>query len=58
MDEFKKMLAGEQYDPSDNNLSLMRARTRKLIDKFNHSFFEEEESRLKLLNWWMDLAVI
>lgn len=49
MDEFKKMLAGEQYDPSDNNLSLMRARTRKLIDKFNHSSFEEEESRLQLL---------
>lgn len=49
MDEFKKMLAGEQYDPSDNNLSLMRARARKLIDKFNHSTFEEEESRLKLL---------
>ncbi|WP_440878778.1 sugar O-acetyltransferase [Vibrio natriegens] len=49
MNEFQKMLAGELYNPSDNNLSLMRARARKLIDKFNHSTFEEEESRLKLL---------
>ncbi|EGQ7684334.1 sugar O-acetyltransferase [Vibrio parahaemolyticus] len=49
MNEFQKMLSGELYNPSDNNLSLMRARARKLIDKFNHSSFEEEESRLKLL---------
>ncbi|CAH0526360.1 Maltose O-acetyltransferase [Allocatenococcus thiocycli] len=49
MSEFQKMLSGELYNPSDNNLSLMRARARKLIDKFNHSSFEEEESRLKLL---------
>ena len=50
MDEFQKMLAGELYNPSDNNLSLLRSRARKLLYTFNHSAFEEQENRLNILS--------
>ncbi len=49
MEEFKKMIAGEPYDPSDEHLSDLRHRARQLLYQFNHTSYEERESAKALM---------
>lgn len=50
MPEKEKMLAGKIYDPSDEYLSLQRAKAHKLCKKYNDTLEEEAETRTALLD--------
>lgn len=49
MNELDKMLAGEVYDPSDHNLSQIRANVREVTAKYNATNRDQKAEREKLL---------
>lgn len=49
MNELNKMLSGEWYDPSDEQLSSMRSRARELLYQYNHVAGENEVTKRELL---------
>ena len=49
MTEKEKMLAGELYDPSDEELSRLRTRARKLARKYNLTDEDETDRRRGIL---------
>ena len=49
MSEFKKMISGEIYDPSDDTLSQMRANARDITAKYNETNREQKVERDELL---------
>lgn len=49
MSELKKMISGEIYDPSDENLSQMRANARKLTAQYNMTTQDEKGKRNDIL---------
>lgn len=50
MREYDKMIKGEIYDPSDEELTKMRARVRKLTREYNLTDEDEQERRQELLH--------
>ena len=48
--EKEKMLAGELYDPSDEELSALRAKAHRLSKEYNNTLEEEEELRGNILD--------
>ena len=49
MSEMKKMIAGELYDPSDEELTRLRIMARKLARRYNQTDEDEPEKQLELL---------
>ena len=49
MDEFQKMLSGELYNPADKKLSQLNAEANRLLDKFNHSLYDDQSERQTIL---------
>lgn len=49
MTEREKMLAGEIYDPGDEELKRLRTKAHKLCKAYNDLFEDEEEERAKVL---------
>lgn len=47
--EKQKMLAGELYDPSDPELMILRARSRKKMEVFNSTVHEHKNHRKELI---------
>lgn len=50
MREYDKMVAGELYDPSDEELVAMRTRVRKLFKEYNDTTEDDAERRQELLH--------
>lgn len=50
MDEFQKMLAGELYDPSDKKLKQLNTKANRLLDRFNHSRYDDQSERQTILH--------
>lgn len=50
MREYDKMIAGELYNPSDEELVAMRTRVRKLFKRYNDTSEDEQEERQALLH--------
>ena len=50
MREYDKMVAGELYDPSDEELVAMRTRVRKLSKEYNDTTEDDAERRQELLH--------
>jgi Acetyltransferase (isoleucine patch superfamily) len=49
MDEFQKMKTGEPYNPADTKLVELRIQAKRLLDKFNHSLYDDKEKRQHIL---------
>lgn len=49
MTEREKMLAGELYDPSDEELTSLRIKARRLARRYNQTDEDEPEKQLELL---------
>lgn len=49
MTEREKMLAGMMYDPSDDELTALRVRARRLFQRFNVTGIDEREERVIIL---------
>lgn len=49
MTEKKKMLSGKLYDPTDKELSELRAKAHRLSKMYNDTFEDEEEKRSSIL---------
>ncbi|EPB6719290.1 sugar O-acetyltransferase [Vibrio fluvialis] len=49
MNEFKKMVTGEIYDPADTELKAMRASARKKLDRFNRSQSDEQALQERII---------
>lgn len=50
MSEKEKMLAGNLYDPSDEELNRLRIKARKLVRRYNQIDEDEPEKQLELLH--------
>lgn len=49
MNEFKKMVGGEIYDPADAELKAMRASAREKLDRFNRSQSDEQALQERII---------
>lgn len=49
MREYDKMIRGELYNPTDEELTAMRRRVRRLFYQYNNSEEDEKEKRAALL---------
>ena len=49
MTEYEKMIAGELYNPADDELVKMRQKAHRLCTQFNQTFETDEETRCAIL---------
>ena len=49
MTELEKMIAGELYNPADDELVKMRQKAHRLCTQFNQTFETDEETRCAIL---------